>query len=216
MQNILLGVALFAVFLGLGNSLFIKRLKMSYRQHFWFYVPFYLVPLVLTLLLVDGLLPYYQSLVGLALLTVVSLTFLIFEFIWARKVNSEECFGYNQIPPDFKSMLDLSARGAITKVSEILLQQVSALLIFIGLSSLGVSDVLIAIGFALAVFVLHLPSPKWHGKIMGGYFMVTATLLSPLLVYLVTNFETGIYLSTSLHIVMYMVLYSALYLLRAR
>ena len=214
MLSLLIGVGVFAGVLGFVNTCLIKKLQLTYSKHFWLFIPLYVASMAFSFLLVPASLMYVMHWLGLGLFLLTATVFIGFNFMWGRFVDVSSCYTYQEIPNHFKSILYLDGRRGLTKVFEIFFQQVCALFIVVGLIEVGLSVVSIILLFTGTVFLLHITSPKWFGRVYGNYFLWAATLLAPLEVYFILEYSIGLYLAAILHIIMYMVMYAMAYLLR--
>ena len=211
MTSLLLGAGTFAFVLGFAVTFLIKKKRLSYSQHTWVFAPLYIFSSLVLILSIPESVEYLNQKLGIVVLIATALAFILFQFIWSRIAGGARGYGYETIPDNCKSILHLDARQALTKIFEILFQQICALLIILGLSELGFSVGWISVIFTIVVFALHIPSPKWFGKIYGNYFLWMSALLAPLIPWLILTFPMGFYMSASLHIFMYITLYSFAY-----
>ena len=211
MWEIFLGAGTFAAVLGFTVSFLIKQKGFSYREEFYIFSPLFLLTVVFLIAVSPRIHPYLRMGNEALVLFLVAGSFVVVQHIYGRIFARVDIYGYDTIPEDTKQVLDLNIRTALSKICEITLQQMCALLIVVGLAMLGVSLFWMSILFTLVVFILHIPTPKWFGKIYGNYFLWASTLFAPFIPYLILTFPGGFYLSLSLHIFMYIVLYSFVY-----
>ena len=216
MWDILIGALIFSIVLTVANHIFRKKYHFTYSEHFLFFTSLYLVASFIPLIWWPGLSTYVNFNTYTYIFIFTLLTYISFEYWWGRYVDVATVFGYETIPQHYRQIVHLTHRSAISKAAEIFMQQVCALLLFVGALKLGLSELYVYVVFTILAFILHIPAPRWFGKIYGSYFMWMATLLAPLEIYLLLEFESGFYLATSLHLFMYLVLYSSVYLLRQR
>lgn len=216
MINILLGAGTFAAVLGFTVAFLVKRKGFSYGKEWWLFSLLFLSASVALLIFVPDAVSHLQSFTGVLHTSVVVSAFVLLQYRWHRVLGDFGGYGYLTIPESTRSFLHLSEWTAVSKVCEIVLQQVCALVIVLGLQSLGVSLVSMGALFMVVVFILHIPAPHWFGKIYGNYFLFASTLFAPFIPYLILSYTSGFYLALSLHIFMYIVLYGIAYLKSGR
>lgn len=216
MINILLGASTFAAVLGFTVMFLVKRKGFSYGKEWWLFSLLFLSASAALLFFVPEAVSYLQSMSGLLLVALVIAAFVLLQYRWHRVLGDFGGYGYLTIPESTRSFLHLSERTAVSKVCEIVLQQVCALSIVLGLESLGLSLVVMGALFMAIVFILHIPAPHWFGRIYGNYFLFASTLFAPFIPYLILSYTSGFYLALSLHIFMYIVLYGVAYMKSGR
>jgi len=216
MLSLLLGTGIFVIVLGVVNALLIKRLQFTYSKHFLLFSTLYTSSIFIVFWFVPELLQYANQWLGIVLFSTAALLFIYFNFLWGKHVDITTCYKYQEIPNHFKSILCLDARRGFAKVFEILLQQVCALFIIMGLIEIGLSVITTVLLFTGVVFALHITTPKWFGTVYGNYFLWVGTILAPLEVYFILEYSIGFYIASILHMAMYIVMYSMAYLLRDR
>ncbi len=117
-------------------------------------------------------------------------------------------FGSKSLPVTYrKEIIRPTLNGDITKVTEVILQDVAAWLTVIGLSSLFHSVSLVLVIFTGIVFFLHLPGLWIFGKIYGTYFLVSSTVLAFSVPLLLPFGSNGFVYLVSLHLTVYILMY---------
>jgi hypothetical protein len=116
-------------------------------------------------------------------------------------------FGTDSLPGVHKEITQPKIAGDLVKVVEVLLQDMSAWLIVLGLFELFSNLYVVIATFTVLVSCLHLPGLSMFGKVYGSYFLAASTLLAfsvPLLFSLGT---IGFLIIFSLHLFSYIGMY---------
>ena len=211
MVAIVFPVALF-IFVAaiLNGKLFLNR-KYSYSEKAYLFIPLLFGSSALLLVLYDVELAAPSPLVWWLLLSVVGV-YLGFSYLWWRTLRNEHIYGINTIPAENRSIVTIDPVADLTKLFEILFQDVVVFAIVLSLTSFFANIYTPLILFTLIVSVVHLPGVALFGRIFGTYWLVCSTILAPLAFYFV-SIEFGLYYLFILHTSITLLLYVVIYIL---
>jgi hypothetical protein len=113
-----------------------------------------------------------------------------------------------KIPFGQEAMLEASAGSCFVKVWEIVLQQLIAYVIFLGLTMLQMPLIAISLIFAAIVCIVHYPGLRIFGPVFGGFYFAASTVISFAYPFIVQNPEWGWGVMVFIHTAVYAVWYS--------
>lgn len=113
-----------------------------------------------------------------------------------------------QVPKEYGAMLYVSAQNGWVKVWEILMQQMMAYMIVVGLQMLHLPLVLISGLFALIVWLLHVPGLRLFGPVFGNFFLWASTLVSCLYPFVIQHSAWGWGCMIIIHVSAYILWYT--------
>lgn len=204
MYEIILAVIWFCVLGGFVNVLQ-YFFGLTYQKHWWFFTFIFLVIGVPGIVVTTGLNSnvFLFNTPGIFLGVVSALAYINLEFWWDKNYKITDMYRIDTVPESYHQLLAPNAASAVTKMSEILIQDIVLLVIVTQLLQFHFSYFAIGSIFAAIVFLVHIPAPVITGKIYGVILMTTATVCAFFIPYIISNTPLGFYIIFLFHLMFY-------------
>ncbi|MCA9367333.1 hypothetical protein KC887_03690 [Candidatus Kaiserbacteria bacterium] len=206
MTDTVVAVAWFVGLAGLANALQ-YFFAITYQKHWQFFVTFYLlgVPgLYFTTSLSEN--SSFHSVTGMLFGLVSATSFVIFMSWWGKRYRLADMYRADTVPLPYQQLLSPNAASALSKASEIIIQDIVLLIVVSDLLAAGYSYSSTGTLFAVIVFLLHIPSPIILGRIYGSILMVLATFFAAFIPVIIGELVLGFYFVFAFHLLVYMLL----------
>lgn len=204
MEEIIIAVLWFVFLGGLANILQF-RFSITYQKNWPVFTFLFLGVGVPGIALTTSLLsfPAIYSFQGICLSIVAIASFVMFGSWWGSQYRIFDMYAYQTLKESYYQLLIPNAASSISKVSEIIIQDIVMLVIVSQLLAYDVSFLIAGVIFAAVVFVIHIPAPIITGKVYGTITMFTATIIAFLVPFVVSVLPFGFYLIFVLHLLFY-------------
>lgn len=203
-EEIWVAVAWFVVLAGIANLLQF-RLSVTYKKHWPVFVVLFLgigVPgIAFTTSLISN--PSLYDPLGIAIGLFGIVFYISFMTWWGRYYDITDMYGYKTLKDSYYQLLAPSFTSALSKASEILIQDIVLLIIVTELTSLNFSYLSSGIIFAVFVFLLHIPALKIIGKIYGFLTLVFSTSSAFIIPMIIGEISYGFYFILVMHLSFY-------------
>lgn len=196
----LVAVMWFLALAGLANLLQYK-FSITYQKHWFIFVilfPGIAIPGILFTTSLDTNPSLYNE-VGIISGFVSLVFFLSFLSWWGRTYGLTDMYGYETLKPEYHQLLTPNFTSALSKASEILIQDIVLLVIVTELITKGFSYIIAGTVFAIIVLLVHIPALKIIGRIYGLITLVFATVSAFLIPFIIGEIAHGFYIVFSLH-----------------
>jgi hypothetical protein len=217
MLTILVAIGWFVFLAGLANILQYVY-GVTYQKNWRVFVTLFLGFGVPGIYVTTGLSSSEQlhNPIGIIIGCVSTATFLIIETWWSKHYVLNDMYRSDTLPISYHQLLAPNLGSALSKTSEIFIQDIVMLVVVTELLRFNISLGLAGLLFAVLVFLMHIPSPKILGRFYGVFLMLLATVIAPVIPFFMSKVELGFYLIFTFHLSVYVCLLVGSRLLQKR
>lgn len=178
---------------------------ITYQKHWYIFLFLFLVIGVPGILLSTqlGSNPSFVNLTGILIGTGALLSYIIFETCWGRVYTIHDMYMYKSLPVSYYQLLSPNTASALSKSSEIFIQDIVMLVIVVQLLELGYSYIEAGLVFSLVVLIIHIPSPFILGKLYGNILLILATIFALFIPIIIDTISIGFYIVFAFHLFIY-------------
>ena len=203
-MEIIIAVAWFCALGGLVNILQ-YFFDITYQKHWWLFTFIFLVigvpGIIITTSLSSNILLFNTP--GIFFGLIAALSYIAFESWWGSRYKITDMYRIDTVPKSYHQLLAPNVVSAVSKMSEILIQDLVLLVIVTQLLQFDLSYLAAGCIFAVIVLLVHIPAPVLTGKIYGVILMVAASVGALFIPFVVSNLTLGFYIIFLFHLSFY-------------
>jgi hypothetical protein len=206
MIEILIAIAWFTVLAGVANVLQ-TFFGITYQKNVVVFVSLFLSGVAgmwLTTSLSQN--PSFLNPVGVLIGIAAFVSYVLVCIWWGRQYTLDDMYGVETLSESYYQLLKPNLNSSFSKAGEVLVQDVTMLLVVTQLLVMDVSHLLAGLLFAVVVFLVHIPAPLIIGRVYGVWLTVLATSFALFIPLVIDTFIYGFYFVFAFHLFIYILL----------